>query len=144
MNEDDIAFREKARELLGESFSYIRDLRNEIYGREFLIRETNQYKITGKLSQTKSVEFNYCDPDTGFVKIKNKFKVDEKGKKLEQLFTYPCFNESSYDINRSDKSLQTKIKIIENGYISFKIQQNTITIKIGFEDNKYGNNIFNF
>ncbi len=41
MNEDDINFRDKAMKLLGDFFCYIRDLRNEIYGREFVIRETN-------------------------------------------------------------------------------------------------------
>ena len=138
MNEDDINFRDKARQLLGDFFCYIHDLRNEIYGREFVIRETNQYRITGKLSQTKSIEFNYYDPDTGLVKIKNKIKVDEKGMKFESLLSYPCFNGGSYDLNRNDNSLQTKIKIIENGYISFKIQKNTIIIKIGIEDKKYG------
>ena len=56
MNEDDINFRENTRQLLGDFFCYKCDLRNEIYGREFVIRETNQYRITGKLSQTKSIE----------------------------------------------------------------------------------------
>ena len=144
MNQDDITFREKARSLLGDFFCYIRDLRNELYGNEFVIRETNQYKITGKLSQTKSVEFNYYEPDTGLVKIKNKLKVDEKGMKFEQLFSYPFLNGGSYDLNRAEQSLQTKLKIIENGYISFKVQLNTIIIKIGIEDKKYGNDVVNF
>ena len=77
------------------------------------------------------------DPDIGLLKIKNIIKVDEKGMKFESLLSYPCFNGGSYDLNRNDNSLQTKIKIIENGYISFKIQKNTIIIKIGIEDKKY-------
>ena len=42
MNEDDITFREKARSLLGDFFCYIRDLRNEIYEMEFVVRQTNE------------------------------------------------------------------------------------------------------
>ena len=143
MNEDDITFREKARSLLGDFFSYIRDLRNEIYEMEFVVRQTKEYKITAKLSRTGSVNFNYYDPDTGLLKIKNRMKVDEKGMKFESLLCYSCFNGNTYDLNRAEQSLQTKIKIIENGYISFKVQLNTIVIKIGIEDKKYGNNVFN-
>ena len=124
-------------------FLLFRDLRNEIYEMEFVVRQTNEYKITAKLSRTGSVNFNYYDPDTGLLKIKNRMKVDEKGMKFESLLSYSCFNGNTYDLNRAEQSLQTKIKIIENGYISFKVQPNTIVIKIGIEDKKYGNNVFN-
>ena len=117
MNEDDIIFREKARQLLGEFFCFLRDLRTQMYDVEFLITETKNYRITAKLSQTKSIEFDYKGPDTGEVKIKNRIKVDEKGMKFESLYSYSCFNGGSYDLNMAEKSLQTKIKIIENGYI---------------------------
>ena len=140
--ENDSEFRSKATKLIGDFFGILHDCKNEIYDREFVIRENQKYRITVKLSRNITLEFNYADPNTGQIKIKNKFKMDEKGGKFEQLFSYEILG-GIYDLNQAENSLQTKIKIIENGSLAFKVSMNTIVIKIVIEDIKIGGDIHN-
>ena len=83
------------------------------FEQEFVIKEDPKIRITAKLSRTVSFEFNYIDQNTGQILIKNKAKLDTKGKKFESLISCGIFG----DYNHFEQSLQKKINIIENGSI---------------------------
>ena len=55
------------------------------FEQEFVIKEDPKIRITAKLSRTVSFEFNYIDQNTGQILIKNKAKLDTKGKNLNHL-----------------------------------------------------------
>ena len=108
------------------------------FEQEFVINEDPKIRITAKLSRTVSFEFNYIDQNTGQILIKNKAKLDTKGKKFESLISCGIFG----DYNHFEQSLQKKINIIENGSITFKVLLNTIIIKIVVEDKRIKKNAY--
>ena len=130
--ETDQWFRQKSAELILEFIGIYVDCMFKNFEQEFVIKEDPKIRITAKLSRTVSFEFNYIDQNTGQILIKNKAKLDTKGKKFESLISCGIFG----DYNHFEQSLQKKINIIENGSITFKVLLNTIIIKIVVEDKR--------
>ena len=136
--ETDQWFRQKSAELILEFIGIYVDCMFKNFEQEFVIKEDPKIRITAKLSRIVSFEFNYIDQNTGQILIKNKAKLDTKGKKFESLISCGIFG----DYNHFEQSLQKKINIIENGSITFKVLLNTIIIKIVVEDKRIKKNAY--
>ena len=81
------------------------------------------------MSNSISIDlFSINDPNSWEVQIKNKMIIDRKGMRFESLMNYSIFG-GNYELDRQNNSLQRKIEIIKNSYITFKVQPKKITIK---------------
>ena len=130
MSNDLNDYLDKVSQLIGEFFGILHNCRNDVFDRDYVLRENQKYKIIYRMSNSISIDlFSINYPNSGEAIIKNKMIVDQKGMRFESLMNYAIFG-GNYELNRQNNSLQRKIEIIKNGYITFKVQPKIITIKI--------------
>ena len=129
-------FRNKISQILKEFFGILRNCSLDDLQVEYLIYQDPKVRISYKMGDSISLQlYNLYDPNTGSVIIESKAIIDSKGPRFETLFNYYPFG-SSLQAESSGKYLQSKINIIENGSITFRLEPRAIILKLTIS-NKY-------
>jgi len=132
-SKNDAEFRKKVDSLIGYFFGIIHDCRKELYDREYTLRENERYKITLKFSKEISIDLEFDDKNTGKIQIQGKMKVSQKGLDYSALLSIRIFGGITQPKN-AEYTLNTEMKIIQDGSITFKMLPNTIIVQILIED----------